>query len=163
MIEMLYRFATTPHFVVLLIAWLGSLVLFPLAIAAARRWRLLDQPHSYKSHTSPIPNLGGAVIFLAVAISLLTTLRLVAPKGDLPANLRDVAWLMHNTPWKPFAAILSGGFIILLLGLLDDFRPISAVMKLAIITGVAILLSFADVSLKTTGIVQVDFVMTVLW
>lgn len=163
MIEKIFHFATMPHFVVLVTSWLGALVLLPLVIAAARRFRLMDRPHSYKSHTVPVPNLGGIVIFLAIAMSLLTTLRLVAPRGELPANVRDIAYLMHNTPWRPFAAMLTGGFVMLIMGLVDDFRPISAVSKLGVITVLAILLSFAKVSLTTTGVVQIDFVLTVLW
>lgn len=59
---------------------LATLAITPLAISAAVRFRLIDQPHSspHNIHQLPVPKAGGLVVGIVVtSLGLLTYHRLV--------------------------------------------------------------------------------------
>lgn len=64
---------------ILLLAFSLSVIITPLLIALARRFKVLDIPNSErKSHTAPVPLLGG----LAVIAAVVTTTAIVLVTGD---------------------------------------------------------------------------------
>lgn len=89
-------------------ALIMGLILTPAARAAAILFDVIDRPHStVKTHKEPVPYLGGAAIFLAFAMTLLWVRVLTSfPTGTL----------------RSLRGILFGGFLIFLLGLLDDAK-----------------------------------------
>jgi UDP-GlcNAc:undecaprenyl-phosphate GlcNAc-1-phosphate transferase len=110
------------------LAWAASWPVFfllPLAISwlltnavlrLAPRFGLVDDPEARKVHTQRTPRGGGLAIYLAMAVAAF-----LLPQGHLDA-LR----------------ILALGLVIVVLGLIDDLRPLPWQLRLAVQTAVAI-------------------------
>jgi UDP-GlcNAc:undecaprenyl-phosphate GlcNAc-1-phosphate transferase len=90
------------------VALVTGLVLTPLIRRIAIRFEILDRPLSpIKTHTHPVPYLGGVAVFLSFALSMLIIrLNTAFPSGTLTA----------------LRGLLTGGAVIFLLGLIDDVR-----------------------------------------
>ncbi len=115
--------ATLPSFVI-------SLLAVRYVRRLALRWQLVDRPDARKVHTAPTPMGGGLAIWLGVVLPLAAGQLLVGflRSGDLghewaarwiPAFARPhLAGLAHQAPalW----ALLGGGTVLMLVGLLDD-------------------------------------------
>ncbi len=54
------------------IPFLTALFLTPLMMTIAKKKNIVDMPNNRKSHTTPIPLLGGVAIFIAVLVSIAT-------------------------------------------------------------------------------------------
>lgn len=113
-----------------LIALCGSALLCWLAIVLAPRLRFIDRPgaEAHKQHARTVPYGGGAGMALAVLAALLTAAFALplAEAGPLP--------------WP----ILAGAGALVVLGSIDDARPLPAKLKLAIqalICGAAVTLA----------------------
>ncbi|MFZ1684330.1 MAG: hypothetical protein WAU88_09405, partial [Candidatus Zixiibacteriota bacterium] len=94
---------------------IAGLLFTPLAIAICKRFGFLDNPGRHKRHKTPVPILGGT----ALLVSVWTTLgiaRLLYPE------------LSEIDPFFPY--IFAGALIIYGVGLLDDFIPQRAWVKL---------------------------------
>ncbi len=101
---------------ILILAWVVADLLFPLIISLSRRLGAVDRPSGHKRQAQPVPYLGGIGICCALSVAVLATLSFD----------RIDAWL-------PLAGIPVGGLVVLVVGLLDDWRPVNAVVKLLII------------------------------
>jgi UDP-GlcNAc:undecaprenyl-phosphate/decaprenyl-phosphate GlcNAc-1-phosphate transferase len=106
-------------------------VLTPLIIRLAHRHEWYDEKNHRKIHTDDTPRIGGVGIFLALlAATGVTVAFAAAGVGTLPhalaadASLGDVALY--------FLPALLGMTFIHILGLIDDFRNLRAVLKLVI-------------------------------
>jgi UDP-GlcNAc:undecaprenyl-phosphate GlcNAc-1-phosphate transferase len=97
------------------IALLLAAALTPLVKRFAFAVGAIDQPNKRKVHTRIMPRLGGLAIFLAFVGAFLLT----AP------------WV-EELKWNVAAALLIGGFLIVLVGALDDKFDLSPKMKLAV-------------------------------
>ncbi len=108
------------HLLFFLSALTLTLVLTPLARAAARRVGVLDSPDGVrKLHATPVPKLGGVAVFVAYFGTLWVGLRFA------PA---DVAG-----PASELAAKLFGpALLVLALGIVDDLRGARPIVKLAV-------------------------------
>ena len=123
----------------LILAWLlppivalfGAFACCLLAIRFAPTLSFIDRPGSeaHKQHARTVPYGGGPAMALALALAL------------------GIAWLLplpdagSTLPW----AVLAGAAALLLLGLVDDARPLPARLKLALQALVcAAAVSFAD-------------------
>ena len=135
-----------PQVWMLILAWFVADLATPLVIRLCRRIGALDRPHGHKIHGEPIPILGGVAIYLAFAAAIFSILRFTSI-----ADNRDV-----------FAIIL-GGFVVLVLGVVDGFRPVWAVAKLGILLLVTLLLSNFGVRISLTGLWGLDLALTLLW
>jgi len=113
-----------PHISILATAWLTADILMPLLIRASRRLRCLDHPYGHKTHQDPTPVLGGLGIYVAVVSVLSFT------------------YYFGGTELiRPVLGIIIGGTMVMLLGIIDDIRPINAVIKLAALTAATLLIS----------------------
>jgi UDP-GlcNAc:undecaprenyl-phosphate GlcNAc-1-phosphate transferase len=90
-----------------------ALLLTPLVSALARTTGYLDHPDDRKPHPEPTPLLGGVAVFGALVLGPLLA-RLI---GGTPVSL-------------PAPGILGGGALSLILGLVDDRRPMRPLGKL---------------------------------
>lgn len=101
----------TSFFVLPLITAPVSALLTMLARWAALRWRVIDAPgDARRLHRESTPRGGGAGIALLLLLALLI-------------------WPLEGA--KTSGALVSGVFVIILAGLIDDLRPLPAVAKLA--------------------------------
>ena len=115
-----------PHLGILILAWFVTDIAVPTLIAIAHRFGLLDQPggHGGKLQKTPIPFLGGLGVLLGFSVALFSTLRFESLEAFIP-----------------FLVLISGAAVVATLGLLDDRRPISAMVKLGVLFGITITLS----------------------
>ncbi|MBI3099097.1 MAG: undecaprenyl/decaprenyl-phosphate alpha-N-acetylglucosaminyl 1-phosphate transferase [Planctomycetes bacterium] len=105
------------HAVLLLLAWVVSDITIPILIYLAPRLGAVDRPHSYKIHREPMPFLGGVGIFIGFMFAVFSLLRF---ETQVVSN-------------APLYGIVFGAGVVVVLGLIDDFKPISAVLKLVIL------------------------------
>lgn len=124
-----------------------SLLLTPLAIRIALRRRIVDEPGPNKSHSSPVPYLGGVAIVTAFVLAVA----LAALARGSRNGLNEVL------------VVLALGLVVAGIGLADDLRPFSPALRLAIEAVVAVGLWAADVRIVMFGNELLGFVVTVLW
>lgn len=93
---------------------------------------LVDQPHGRKFHAAATPVVGGLAIFAGAAvvtlILMVTQSRPTAPLGSLQEHI----------------GFAFGVSVLMLVGLIDDWRPIPARYKLLVQLGCCVLAVFAD-------------------
>jgi len=92
------------------IAFMVSYILTPYMARVGKKQNMVDIPGHRKIHEEAIPNLGGIVIFFGFLLSLLFVIQI---EGQ-------------------FRALLIGGVIILLLGVIDDIANLSPRHKFVI-------------------------------
>jgi len=92
------------------IAFIVSYILTPYMARVGKKQNMVDIPDHRKIHEEAIPNLGGIVIFFGFLLSLLFVIQI---EGQ-------------------FRALLIGGVIILLLGVVDDIANLSPKHKFVI-------------------------------
>lgn len=91
-----------------LIAFLACLVLSPVSVWLAWRIGAVDNPDARKVHSSPIPRIGGLAVYAAFMLTILRN-------GQFTTEIRG---------------ILLGGTIIFVLGFIDDWKQLSAPVRL---------------------------------
>jgi UDP-GlcNAc:undecaprenyl-phosphate GlcNAc-1-phosphate transferase len=145
------------------LAWFIGLLTGPYLIAVAKRVGALDRPKEYKTHKDPMPFLGGLAIYIAFSIAVFSTLRIEG------RTIHTVTGFFLFE-WHPmFLGLVTGGLIVLVLGLIDDFYPINAVWKLIILFGVTYLLYYFDIELtifpKWLGFMRMplNILLTLVW
>lgn len=104
---------TLPFLLVAPLSFGVALLLTPLVRALARRTDYLDHPDERKRHPEPTPLLGGVAVFGALVLGPI----LARAIGGTPIAL-------------PASGVLLGGVLSLVLGLVDDRRPMRPLGKL---------------------------------
>lgn len=96
-------------FLIVLITFISSVVLTPVVKKIAYHVGAVDKPdHKRRVHNKITPTMGGLAIFFAFLIGYM----LFAPKTT------------------QMLSVLIGGFVIVLVGIMDDIKPLSPKMKL---------------------------------
>lgn len=103
----------------------------------APRWGLLDRPGHRKVHTTPTPLGGGLAVFAGIVAPLACghLLLLLAPDHLPPPIALHAAGLISQAPKLWF--LLAGGFVLVVLGLIDDRRGLDWRLRLAVQAAVA--------------------------
>lgn len=97
------------QYLLMFVTGLGvSFLLTPVVRALACRWAVLDRPGERRVHRSPTPLLGGVAVWAGFTVPVLIFCRLSGP----------------------VVGLLSGGLVILLLGIVDDTVGLKAWQKL---------------------------------
>ena len=107
-------------FYIILITFISSLILVPLIKDIAIHINAMDIPDKRKVHKKPMPRLGGLAIFLSFI----------------------VGYMFFAPLTTQMISILIGSFLIVLLGIIDDIKPLKATTKLWGQILVAIILVF---------------------
>ncbi len=92
-----------------------ALILTPAVIFLANKTGAVDKPDARKVHTKPIPRIGGLGIYAAFIASILVMMAITKPEG---AVLREVIGLIVS------------GTMMMLVGLIDDYKNLPAKVKL---------------------------------
>ncbi len=155
------HFLGTPHFAILVVAWLAALIQMPLLIRLAHRIGAVDRPRDYKAHGGPVPFLGGLAVYVAFALGILVSTR----DWDLRPYSSFLQFALEGAPLRPLFGIAIGGAFVLLLGLLDDFRPINAMLKLLILFLIALFLRHFDIRVRLfpERLEWVNVLISLLW
>jgi UDP-GlcNAc:undecaprenyl-phosphate GlcNAc-1-phosphate transferase len=130
---------------ILCLSALLSVGLTPLVGRLAASLRILDVPSGRKAHAAPTPLLGGLAVYISFLIALLAN------------SIMD--WQM--------AAILIGGSVLVLVGVLDDARGLPAAVKLlAQLLAVTIVIgSGVSITLFSRSLIGnlADAALTIIW
>ena len=94
-------------FLVVIVTFLASAILVPLAKKCAIHTNALDIPNERKVHKKPMPRMGGLAIFGAFLLG----------------------YILFARSTYQMISILIGGFIIVFTGMIDDIKPIRARTK----------------------------------
>lgn len=120
------------YFTILLVSALAAFLLTPLVRRLAFLIGALDVPDARKIHREPMPRLGGVAVFLGFTAPFLLMYLL--------DNRVSQVFRQYETL---FFALLAGGLVMLLVGVVDDVRPMRAFHKLIAQIVVAVGLYFA--------------------
>lgn len=100
--------------------------LTPYVVKFAKRAGAMDAPDARKVHTTPIPRMGGLAIYAGFILAVLATVQLS----------------------REITGMLVGGTLILLIGMVDDVRPVPAKVKLLGQIAAAAVLTWFDVRIE---------------
>jgi len=158
------------YFVVVLETFLVSLVMVPPIVRLAQKQGVLDKPGQRKVHKAPKPLMGGVAIFSSFAVVIAGNLAglFIAVESD---------WFQHHFPeivrlfplirnvLPRVIVVLTGGFFIHLLGLLDDiFKRTDLIQDQILVQGiVAVLVAVAGVRTHFMPTEGLDILITALW
>jgi UDP-GlcNAc:undecaprenyl-phosphate GlcNAc-1-phosphate transferase len=97
-------------------AFVAGMFLVPILIKLGHSYRLLDYPGKHKRHNRPTPLLGGTALLISVWVAIGI------------GYVVEPAYMSDLTPLIPY--LFGGALLIYITGMVDDFRPISAWLKL---------------------------------
>lgn len=123
-------------FVIVLVTFFASAILVPLVKKAAIHVNAMDIPNKRSSHTKPVPRMGGLAIFGAFILGYM---------------------LFARTSIQ-MLSILIGGFIIVLTGVFDDIKPVSAKVKFVLqIIAACVVVFYGDIVLNHIDMLGLNF------
>ncbi|MEJ8566870.1 MraY family glycosyltransferase [Elongatibacter sediminis] len=132
--------------ILLPMALLMSVVCAALLVPLAQRVNLVDRPDIRKVHDAATPLVGGAAIYVALVISTVLS--------PIQVGLSDPFYL----------AVLAGGALLLLTGLIDDWRGLSPLARFLVQIGACLLLiRFTGVRLDDFGPLFTDERLNLGW
>jgi len=110
-----------PRFgVAALVAMAGVAGLMPVVLPLARRYGWCDRPGGRKKHEAPTPFVGGAVLMAVVSLCFL---------------------FFDTTPSTRLMAFVSGGLVLVAVGLLDDRYGLSWQVRLGIQVAITLMIA----------------------
>ena len=146
-----------------------AMILTRVAMPLARRTGYVDRPGGHKSHAEPMPYGGGVAIFLATVLPMALALlaaklagreALEALLGPAPGVHLSGLSMRAGSAWL----ILGGGAVLHLMGLIDDRRPLPAMIKLVVILAVgAAVAGWGGVRIAEFAGPTVSVILTMLW
>ncbi|MCX5878620.1 MAG: MraY family glycosyltransferase, partial [Deltaproteobacteria bacterium] len=131
---------------IFLFSFLAACFLTPLCRALALKLKILDRPDWRKIHDQPTPLLGGVAIYVAFSVALL----------------------LNNVFLPGMKSLLLGATLIFVMGLIDDVKPLPAVLKFVLQVGISlVVIVMGDIHLTffyhSTWAPFVNIPLTVLW
>jgi UDP-GlcNAc:undecaprenyl-phosphate GlcNAc-1-phosphate transferase len=137
-----------------------SLILTPAVIALARRYELFDRPGPRKVHRGRIARIGGLAIFVSMICVVAAVYLLPNRIGESFRHLGTKV-----------LALLGGGTLVFLTGLIDDIKGVKTWIKLLTQTAAAILVCSLGIRIRVINVpdlVSLDFGIfswpfTILW
>lgn len=121
-----------------IVTFIGVLFSTPIIIRLARALRLVDLPDARKVHAVPTPRVGG----LAIAASFFAVVLGIFLLDPFPHQV----WMENILAMRP---ILLGALGFLLVGLLDDIWTLRAQIKLLMLLGITVGVSWAGLRIET--------------
>jgi UDP-GlcNAc:undecaprenyl-phosphate GlcNAc-1-phosphate transferase len=116
-----------------------ALVLTPLVARGALVLGVVDAPGGRKVHTRAVPRLGGVGVVAATILAMILV-PLFVPERSAP------------TLWASLRPLAAGGALVFTVGLLDDFRGVGALAKLAVQAVAAIVLMTSGLLIETVTV-----------
>ena len=146
---------------------LAAMGITELVRRLALRWQVLDYPGGRKSQDKAVPLLGGVGMALSIYTIVLVHLALFFAMDQFGTTHIDrfLHAALGGGGGRKLAGILGGGFIVLLVGLVDDLRDLSPLTKLLgqITAGVFLVLADVRIELFVFSNVWLSCAVTVFW
>ncbi len=124
------------------IGLVSSYLITPLIIKLSVKLKFFDQPGPRKIHTHPVPLGGGVSIYLSFIVSLIIMFfvfcYIMKPESVEIVSAKSIYLLI---------GIFVSGTLILILGLIDDLKDVSAKLKLVIQIILALFLYYLGFSI----------------
>ncbi len=112
------------------VALASSFLFVPLSIKIAQKFGVLDQPDPRKVHAAPVPRWGGLGIALSFIAGIIACYFLFPRFEQLLGYKYRTSNGNMISLLEQFWGILFGALFVLILGMKDDKKPISAKVKL---------------------------------
>ena len=123
-------------FIIVLITFLTSLILVPIIKKVAIHIGAMDEPNARKIHKVPMPRLGGLAIYLAFLLG----------------------YILYGEINTQMLSILISSFLLVLVGIFDDIKPIRAKYKLVVqIIAAMIIVIYGNLSFKELSLLGIKF------
>ena len=103
------------HVLAFLVAMVVAVAVTPAVIFFAEKTGALDAPDARKVHKKPVPRIGGVGIYIAFMVAMLSFMTYGELSDEVLTEL---------------AGLMTGGSLIVLLGLIDDYKNLPAKVKL---------------------------------
>ena len=103
------------HVLAFLVAMVVAVAVTPAVIFFAKKTGALDAPDARKVHKKPVPRIGGVGIYIAFMVAMLSFMTYGELSDEVLTEL---------------AGLMTGGSLIVLLGLIDDYKNLPAKVKL---------------------------------
>ncbi|MFH1259631.1 MAG: MraY family glycosyltransferase [Elusimicrobiota bacterium] len=130
-------------------AFIIALAFTPLMRSLAHRWQWLDHPSTeIKTHKQPVAYLGGVAIWIAFVLTLV----FIRFYTDFPTGT------LHS-----LRGILLGSFFIVIVGLIDDYRPLGFKKKFLGQIIAAIILVYFGIQLKFIYPNYMAILISLIW
>ena len=133
----------TQYILIAVAAGLLAFIVTPATLIFARRNGFVAEPSSRKTHHIPIPLLGGVAIWAAFVISLI--------------------FFAEGAEFRELAAIIIGGTLVSVVGLVDDHRGMRPRTKLFWQVIAALILVVGNVRVRFLGLPWLDIPLTIFW
>jgi UDP-GlcNAc:undecaprenyl-phosphate GlcNAc-1-phosphate transferase len=135
------------YLAVLAVTALLSLVLTPMAMRSALRWKALDRPSAIKAQAAPVPYLGGVAIVVSFALAVLGASVVRQPDSGL----------------DELAIIIGLALALAVMGLIDDLRGLSPLLRLAVEIAAGVVLWATPAGAELFDADLANLVVTVGW
>jgi UDP-GlcNAc:undecaprenyl-phosphate GlcNAc-1-phosphate transferase len=147
-VKPLGRTPLNTNWIIFFAAFVLSLGLTPVFRKIALKSQFLDTPSGQlKKHTAPIPYLGGLAIYFSFLLVIFGSLSMVPPQES-----------------QPIYAILVGGTVVALMGLVDDLFSLSPASKFLFEIVAAVLLIVFGLKLEfLPGHPILTYALTIFW
>ena len=146
-----------------------SFFMIPLLIRLAKKFDIIDYPNHRKIHTTPTPLLGGVAIWGAFTITLATHASLVVFLKDFITSSAlfssRLQFYANNTTCitNQVFAVLIGGLIIAIVGIVDDIKGLSIWIRLLTETAVAFVMAWMGFKLDIFLPEITTWIITIFW
>lgn len=150
------------YFLIFLFSFFLSYVFTMVVKKIAIKFGWFVYPGTRRVHTTPIPLLGGISIFLSigftVAISLIIFFLFEKYLTNFPVSSESVKTTLFNLTF-----IITGGLIILIVGLLDDLKKISFEFKFIMELIVVLTVVISGTRLDIIKPSFLSYLITIIW
>ena len=143
-----------------------SLLLVPAVREYAQRKQITDQPGGHKSHTAPVPYLGGVAMVLAFSAAMFVG---VVVRRSSQFDGREVRLTVGNLLAqgdglvRELIVVLGLALIFSAMGLIDDLRGLSPWLRFAVGLGIAVTLVAYGIRLQSPLPDAADVLLSVVW
>ena len=143
-----------------------SLLLVPAVREYAQRKEITDQPGGHKSHSAPVPYLGGVAMVLAFSAAMFVG---VVVRRSSQFDGREVRLTIGNLLdqgdglVRELIVVLGLALIFSAMGLIDDLRGLSPWLRFAVGLGIAVTLVAYGIRLQSPLPDAADVLLSVVW
>ena len=143
-----------------------SLMLVPAVREYARNREIIDAPGGHKSHRTPVPYLGGVAMVAAFSVAMVigVVLRRSAQFDDGQISITfGNLFTQGDGLVRELAVVLGLALVFAAMGLIDDLRGLSPVLRFVVGLRLATVLVSYGVALESPLPDWLDMIISVVW